>query len=118
MILVYRVCLKLHIIISGYVHSGYVHSGYVHSGYVHSGYVHSGYVHSGYVHSGFLTGFLLIWKHSFKEAYFQPLLAMAVSNLLSKDIPIYHPVKPYIKEFCTVIYLISLTTGLISRYQS
>ena len=91
MILVYRVCLKLHIIISGYVHSGYVHSG-------------------------FLTGFLLIGKHSFKEAYFQPLLAMAVSNLLSKDIPIYHPVKPYIKEFCTVIYLISLTTGLISRY--
>ena len=30
----------------------------------------------------------------------------------------YHPVKPCIKEFCTVIYLISLTTGLISRYQS
>ena len=28
----------------------------------------------------------------------------------------YYPVKPYIKEFCTVIYLISLTTGLISRY--
>ena len=24
----------------------------------------------------------------------------------------YHPVKPYIKEFCTVIHLISVTTGL------
>ena len=30
----------------------------------------------------------------------------------------YYPVKPCIKEFCTVIYLMSLTTGLISRYQS
>ena len=29
---------------------------------------------------------------------------------------VYYPVKPYIKKFCTVIYQISLTTGLISRY--
>ena len=31
---------------------------------------------------------------------------------------IYYPVKPCIKEFSTVIYLISLTTVLITTYQS
>ena len=30
----------------------------------------------------------------------------------------YYPVKTCIKEFCSVIYLISLTTLLISTYQS
>ena len=29
-----------------------------------------------------------------------------------------YPVKPCIKEFCSVIYLVSLTTVLISIYQS
>ena len=40
------------------------------------------------------------------------------SVLIKDDIPVYYPVKPHIKEFCTVIYLISPITGLISRYQS
>ena len=30
----------------------------------------------------------------------------------------YYPVKPYIKGFCTVIYLISLTKRLIRRYHT
>ena len=37
--------------------------------------------------------------------------------LMYHNMTIYYPVKPCIKEFCTVIYLISLTTGLISRYR-
>ena len=42
--------------------------------------------------------------------------AVCKTVTLAGIIFIYYPVKPYIKEFCTVIYLISLTTGLISRY--
>ena len=56
--------------------------------------------------------------HSFVHVLIVVIVVIVVCDVVIHDIIVYYPVKPYIKEFFSVIYQISLTTVLISTYQS